>query len=103
MLRFLTDGFGFHRSASPSPRKESETPVYTTIRPGSTESHQAVVMKFCPSLIIVPQSGVGGVESPCDVFSQIEFPIDAFFPSRNEPCIQPSESCTGCYRTVSTS
>ena len=38
-------------------------------------------------------------ESPCDVFSQIEFPMDAFFPGKNEPCIKPEDSCTGCSRT----
>ena len=46
---------------------------------------------------------VGGNESPCDIFGRIDFPVDAFFPSRNEPCIQPSESCNGCYRTVNNS
>ena len=46
--------------------------------------------------------GVGSAESPCDIFSRIDFPMDAFFPGRNEPCIQPSESCTGCYRTTNT-
>lgn len=44
--------------------------------------------------------GIGGAESPCDIFSKIDFPVDAFYPGRNEPCIQPSESCTGCYRTT---
>ena len=46
------------------------------------------------------QSGVGGNESPCDMFSQIEFPIDAFFPTRADSCIPPSQSCTGCARTA---
>lgn len=44
------------------------------------------------------QSGVGGVESPCDMFSQIDFPIDAFFPSRNDVCIPASQSCNNCAR-----
>ena len=43
---------------------------------------------------------VGGAESPCDIFGRIEFPVEAFYPGRNEPCIQPGDSCTGCYRTV---
>jgi len=43
---------------------------------------------------------VGGAESPCDIFGRIEFPVEAFYPARNEPCIQPGDSCTGCYRTV---
>ena len=38
-------------------------------------------------------------ESPCEVFGQIEFPMDAFFPGKNEPCIKPEDSCTGCSRT----
>ena len=49
--------------------------------------------KSCPSV-----SGDSS-ESPCEVFSQIEFPMDAFFPARNEPCIKPEDSCTGCSRT----
>lgn len=44
--------------------------------------------------------GVGGAESPCDIFSRIDFPVDAFFPGRSESCIQPGDSCTGCYRTT---
>jgi len=44
--------------------------------------------------------GVGSAESPCDIFGRIEFPVDAFFPGRNDTCIQPSASCTGCYRTA---
>ena len=47
--------------------------------------------------------GVGSAESPCDIFSRIDFPVDAFFPGRNEPCISPCDSCTGCaagYKTT---
>ncbi len=44
--------------------------------------------------------GVGSAESPCDIFGRIEFPVEAFFPGRNDTCVQPSESCTGCYRTT---
>ena len=51
-----------------------------------------VPTKTCPSV-----SG-SGAENPCDVFSQIEFPMDAFFPSKNEPCIDPADSCTNCSR-----
>jgi len=59
---------------------------------------------YCIPTKSCSESGaVGGAESPCDIFGRIDFPVDAFYPSRNEPCIQPSESCTGCYRTVSTS
>ncbi len=49
--------------------------------------------KTCPSV-----SG-SGTESPCQVFSQIDFPMDAFFPSRADSCIPPADSCTGCSRT----
>lgn len=56
---------------------------------------------YCiPTKVCSETGAVGGAESPCDIFGKIEFPVDAFFPSRNEPCIQPSESCTGCYRTT---
>ena len=53
-----------------------------------------------PTRVCSDGSGVGGAESPCDIFGRIEFPVDAFFPSKNETCIPPSESCTGCYRTT---
>lgn len=57
---------------------------------------------YCiPTKVCSETGGVGAAESPCDIFGKIEFPVDAFFPSRNEPCIDPSESCTGCYRTTS--
>lgn len=59
------------------------------------------VFDYCIPTKVCSETGVvGGTESPCDIFGKIEFPVDAFFPSRNEPCIQPSESCTGCYRTT---
>ncbi len=51
--------------------------------------------KQCPNV-----SGAAD-ENPCEVFSQIDFPMDAFFPGKNDSCIQPSESCTGCSRTAS--
>lgn len=43
--------------------------------------------------------GSSNTESPCEVFGQIEFPMDAFFPGKNDPCIKPEDSCTGCSRT----
>lgn len=56
---------------------------------------------YCiPTKVCSETGAVGGAESPCDIFGKIEFPVDAFFPSRNEPCIRPDESCTGCYRTT---
>ena len=56
---------------------------------------------YCiPTKVCSETGSVGGTESPCDIFGKIEFPVDAFYPGRNEPCIQPCESCTGCYRTV---
>lgn len=57
---------------------------------------------YCiPTKVCSETGNVGSAESPCDIFSRIEFPVDAFFPGRNEPCIQPEDSCTGCYRTTS--
>ena len=44
--------------------------------------------------------GSSNTESPCEVFGQIEFPMDAFFPSKNDSCIPASQSCTGCARTA---
>ena len=54
---------------------------------------------YCIPNKTCPQVGSAADENPCQVFSQIEFPMDAFFPTRNDACIQPSESCTGCRRT----
>ncbi len=57
---------------------------------------------YCvPTKVCSETGNVGGAESPCDIFGRIDFPVDAFFPGRNETCITPCESCTGCYRTVS--
>lgn len=55
---------------------------------------------YCVPTRQCPNSGAAGAESPCDVFGQIEFPMDAFFPSKNDSCIPPSQSCTGCARTA---
>ena len=54
---------------------------------------------YCVPSKTCPPVGGASTESPCDVFSQIEFPMDAFFPGKNEPCIKPEDSCTGCSRT----
>lgn len=45
---------------------------------------------------------VGGIsaEDACDVFAQVDFPVNAFFPAKNDPCISPIDSCSGCYRTT---
>ena len=51
--------------------------------------------KSCPNV-----SGAAD-ENPCEVFSQIDFPMDAFFPGKNDTCIPPAESCTSCSRTAS--
>lgn len=57
---------------------------------------------YCiPTKVCSETGNVGGAESPCDIFSRIEFPVDSFYPGRNEPCIQPCESCNGCaYKTT---
>ena len=39
-------------------------------------------------------------ESPCEVFGQIEFPMDAFFPSKADSCIPAKDSCTNCTKTA---
>lgn len=41
-------------------------------------------------------SGLSASGSPCEVFGQIEFPIDSFFPTKNESCIPSEQSCTCC-------
>lgn len=54
---------------------------------------------YCVPTKTCPAVGGASTESPCEVFSQIEFPMDAFFPGKNEPCIKPEDSCTSCSRT----
>ena len=44
--------------------------------------------------------GSSNAESPCEVFGQIEFPMDAFFPSKQESCIPAKDSCTNCAKTA---
>ena len=56
---------------------------------------------YCiPTKVCSETGNVSGTESPCDIFGKIEFPVDAFFPGRNDTCVAPQDSCTGCYRTV---
>ena len=55
---------------------------------------------YCVPTKTCPAVGGAASESPCEVFSQIEFPLDAFFPSKAESCISPADSCTGCCRTA---
>lgn len=56
---------------------------------------------YCiPTKVCSETGNVGGAESPCDIFSRIDFPVDAFYPARNETCTPPEKSCTGCYRTT---
>ena len=54
---------------------------------------------YCVPTKSCPTVGSASEESPCQVFSQIDFPMDAFFPGKNDVCIPPSESCTKCART----
>ena len=44
--------------------------------------------------------GSSNTESPCEVFGQIEFPMDAFFPSKADSCIPTKDSCTNCAKTA---
>ena len=44
--------------------------------------------------------GSSNTESPCEVFGQIEFPMGAFFPSKNDSCIPAKDSCTNCAKTA---
>ena len=56
---------------------------------------------YCVPSKTGPPVGGTSTESPCEVFSQIDFPMDAFFPGKNDTCIPPAESCTSCSRTAS--
>ena len=44
--------------------------------------------------------GSSNTESPSEVFGQIEFPMDAFFPSKADSCIPAKDSCTNCAKTA---
>ena len=44
--------------------------------------------------------GSSNTESPCEVLGQIEFPMDAFFPSKADSCIPAKDSCTNCAKTA---
>ena len=44
--------------------------------------------------------GSSNTESPCEVFGQIEFPMDAFFPSKADSCIPAKDSCTNCAKSA---
>ncbi len=71
---------------------------------GSKRDTQLLIPTFdycVPSKTCPPVGGTSTERSPCEVFSQIDFPMDAFFPGKNEPCIKPEDSCTGCSRTIS--
>jgi len=46
-----------------------------------------------------PAGGGASAENPCELFRQIEFPMDAFFPKKPDACIPPAESCTSCRKT----
>ena len=41
-------------------------------------------------------AGIDAAEDACDMFSQVEFPVDEFFPGRNESCVDPAQSCNRC-------
>ena len=41
-------------------------------------------------------AGISAAQDACDLFAQVEFPVDEFFPGRRETCIDPGQSCTGC-------
>lgn len=41
-------------------------------------------------------AGISPAEDACDIFAQVEFPIDEFFPGRNNACVDPEKSCNNC-------
>ena len=43
---------------------------------------------------------VDAAQSPCEMFSRIDFPIESFYPTRGESCIAPEKSCTNCARVA---
>ena len=55
---------------------------------------------YCIPLKTCKNVGSSNTESPCEVFGQIEFPMDAFFPSKADSCIPAKDSCTNCAKTA---
>ena len=55
---------------------------------------------YCVPTKSCPNVGSSSSESPCEVFGQIEFPMDAFFPTKADSCIPAKDSCTNCSRTA---
>jgi len=41
-------------------------------------------------------AALASAQDACDLFAQVEFPVEEFFPGRKESCIDPSESCNNC-------
>ena len=41
-------------------------------------------------------AGISDAEDACDIFSQVEFPVDEFFPASNNACTDPDKSCNCC-------
>lgn len=41
-------------------------------------------------------AGISAAQDACDLFAQVEFPVEEFFPSRNQSCTDPCESCNNC-------
>jgi len=58
------------------------------------------IFDYCVPTKECPTNGSStSAENPCELFSQIDFPMDAFFPSKPDACIPPAESCTNCRKT----
>ena len=57
---------------------------------------------YCIPTRQCPNVAGSSEDNPCEVFSQIEFPMDAFFPGKNDTCIPAADSCTNCSRTAAT-
>ena len=56
---------------------------------------------YCiPTKVCSDTGNIGSAETPCDIFGRIEFPVDAFFPGRNETAGSACGSCGGGYRTT---
>ena len=55
---------------------------------------------YCIASKTCKNVGSSNTESPCEVFGQIEFPMDAFFPSKADSCIPAKDSCTNCAKTA---
>lgn len=54
------------------------------------------IFDYCIPTKDCAQNQISAAESPCELFRQIDFPMESFFPTKESPCIAPEQSCNSC-------